>query len=295
MDGDPNSDPGNGAVDEGQSPIIDADGNLAENWLETLPEEMRKEKCLETVTGWQSLISQYVNGQKAIGKNKVVVPTETSSEAEWDAFYKAIGRPETVDDYKAEVPEELSEILDANRLAAYKDFAHKHGVSEKLFNEFLNFEVQQTLNLLKEDDQAEERAMMDAKQELIKRWGAAYDERKHLADRVITVLRPDPESRIGILEKYGNDPDFLELLSDAGMRLVEGKPLTVEVTGAATPKEAEAQLSELRSTPGFILRFADGPHKGKYLKDVDPERHKAIIQKQQELIKKAYPSQKATG
>lgn len=295
MEGDPNNDPGNGAVDEGQSPIIDADGNLRENWLETLPEEMRKEKCLQTVTGWQSLVSQYVNGQKAIGKNKVVVPTETSSDAERDAFYRAIGRPETADDYVVEVPEELTDILDENRLAAYKTWAHQHGVPAKLFQEFLKFEIGQTQALLQEDDRAEEQEMMDAKQELIKRWGAAYDERKHLADRVITVLRPDPESRIPILEKWGNDPDFLELLSDIGMRLVEGKPLTVEVTGAMTPKEAEDQLSELRRTPGFILAFAEGPHKGRYLKDVDPERHKAIIKKQQELIKKAYPPVKAAG
>ena len=285
---DPYNDPDQGQSDEGQSvAIVDAAGNLAENWRDTVPENVRAEKCLETVTGWHSLISQFVNGQKAIGKKGVIVPTEKSSDAEREAFYEAIGRPKTADEYKAQVPEDLADILDEARVGAYRQWAHEHGVPAKLFEDFLQFEIEQTVALLEEDDQAIEQERLEAEQTLRKRFGAAYDERKHLADRLLSELRPNPTERLPILEKWGNDPDFISILSDAGSRLVESKALVAELT-QQTPIEAEKKLEEIRATPGFILPDKDG----KYLNDTNPALHQSLIRQQEEIIRQAFPPKK---
>ena len=69
--------------------MVGAEGALAENWRDGLPENIRGEKCLEPIKTIGTLAQSYVHAQHAIGANKVAIPGENSTPEEWAEFYKA--------------------------------------------------------------------------------------------------------------------------------------------------------------------------------------------------------------
>ena len=94
--------------------VLKPDMTFIDNWKDKLPEEFRNEECLELIKNsdgkadFNEMVKQFVNQRKAIGKNKVAIPTDKSDENEWNSFYEAIGRPKTHMGYNApEIPEEL--------------------------------------------------------------------------------------------------------------------------------------------------------------------------------------------
>ncbi|MBQ6352029.1 MAG: hypothetical protein IJJ28_02025, partial [Lentisphaeria bacterium] len=93
--------------------MVGAEGALAENWREGLPESIRSEKCLDSIKTIGTLAQSYVHAQKSMGANKVAIPGENATPEEIDAFHKALGRPDKMEDYstdKVELPEGI--VLD---------------------------------------------------------------------------------------------------------------------------------------------------------------------------------------
>ena len=136
-----NNNPESGGFD--YSAMIGDGGALAENWREGLPEAIRGEKCLDSIKTIGTLAQSYVHAQHSIGGNKVVIPGENATPEEWNAFYKACGRPDAEEGYKhdtVKLPEGIS--LDETQLAAFRKFAFENGMSQKLYQAALAFDVQ---------------------------------------------------------------------------------------------------------------------------------------------------------
>ncbi len=123
--------------------MVGAEGALAENWKDGLPEAVRHEKCLDNFKTIGALAQSYVHAQRAIGANKVILPTENSSPEEWSAFYKACGRPDDAGGYRhdaVKLPEGI--VLDEAQLSQFREFAFENGFSQKAFEAALAFDVQ---------------------------------------------------------------------------------------------------------------------------------------------------------
>jgi len=256
------------------SPLVDHTGAFSKNWRDSLPEDIRGDKSLDVVTDFPNAIKQLVNANKMIGRDKVVVPGPNATDQEKSAFFDAIGRPKTPADYKVEVPKDLGEIFTKDRMDKAKALAHKLGATQEQFAGYMQDEIQNTIELLKGDDEALAKEREDAIKDLHKRFGGAYDERMHLSNRMVSEMcKDDPSKQMRILGKFGNDPDFIEFCSDAGAKLVEHKVLIGQLTGS-TPKENEKRLAELRMTPGFMIPDAEG----KLLSDTNPFKHKQILE-----------------
>jgi hypothetical protein len=254
--------------------LVNADGTFAENWKESLPEDVRAEACLDTVTDFPNAMKQLVHHKKMTGADKVVVPTDKSDPEVWDSFHKAAGRPDTADDYKVEVAEGLGDLFSDERMADARKIAHELGVSQKQFEAYMKHEMESATRLLAEQEQLDEQQKLNAKEELKKRFGGAYDERMHVANRLVSEIMPEGEKRMAFLEKFGNDPDFIEFVSNAGARLVEHKALVAELT-QDTPGDAQAKIKELQ--------------KGYTDPSLSREDKAAMSAKLRELYKVAYP------
>ena len=96
----PPAEPQAGEFDFGK--MVGEHGVLADNWREGLPENIRGEKCLDSIKTIGTLAQSYVHAQRAIGANKVEIPQEGATPEEWGAFYKALGRPDAESEYKTE-------------------------------------------------------------------------------------------------------------------------------------------------------------------------------------------------
>lgn len=122
--------------------MVGAEGALAENWREGLPENIRGEKCLDSIKTIGTLAQSYVHAQHAIGSNKVAIPGENATPEEWNEFYKACGRPDAEDGYKhdgVKLPEGIT--LNDEQLAEFRKFAFENGMSQKAFEAALAFDV----------------------------------------------------------------------------------------------------------------------------------------------------------
>lgn len=131
---------GDGAFD--YSGMIGAEGALSENWRDGLPEDLRGEKCLDQIKNIGGLVKSYVSAQKMLGGNRISVPGENATDEERNAFYKAIGRPDKAEDYKhdgVELPKGVE--LGDEDLKAFREFAHKHGMTQEAYQAALQFDV----------------------------------------------------------------------------------------------------------------------------------------------------------
>ena len=264
--------------------IVKPDGTFIEGWRDKLPEELRGEECLGLVNDFPEMVKQFVNQRKAIGKNKVAIPTDKSDENEWNVFYEAIGRPKTETGYNVpDIPEELSEIFTEERLTRAKQRAYKLGATQKQFSEYLQGEMEEVVQTLK--DQAEDEAKqlretrLNAEKELRAELGAAFDERLHIANRLMTEAIPKEADRVAFKERYGNDVMIIRLLSNIGARMSEHTNLIAELTDK-TPTEIDGQIKTLENDPRYTNINSD-------MTKEEREQHAERIR---ELYKKRYPA-----
>ncbi|MGE0233239.1 MAG: hypothetical protein AB7S46_15780, partial [Flavobacteriaceae bacterium] len=88
---------------------IEAEGReAAPNWREELPEEMRAHPSLLKFDSAEGLAKSYLAAEKLIGTEKVPVP---KTDADWERWYRAAGRPERPEEYGFAAPDELPEGL----------------------------------------------------------------------------------------------------------------------------------------------------------------------------------------
>ena len=126
--------------------MVNADGGLAENWREALPEDIRNERCLDSIKTVGTLAKSFVSAQKMIGANKIALPGENATPDEIDAFHRALGRPDKQEAYSVEgieLPDGIE--LDDQMVEGFREYAFKHGMSQKDFAEAIAF-VMETIS-----------------------------------------------------------------------------------------------------------------------------------------------------
>ncbi len=261
--------------------MFDGEGNFAENWMQTagIDENMRGDLTLKATKSVKGLASQLVNAQKMIGKtgNMVTVPDEKSTEAEWNEFYSKTGRLETPDDYQITHVQEVGEI-DNELEAAFKNYVHSKGLRPDVVQGLIDMDDQRMIAMRQAHEKAQENAMLEADEAFKKQWGAAYEERKALANRMLAD-NTDERTIDHIKNIIGNDVIVGDFLANIAKKFVEHKVISADVS-QSTPVEALAQAEELRNTVGYIT--------GELFK-TSPATHNRITQEIAALMKKAHP------
>lgn len=261
--------------------VVDKDGNFTEGWRDHwLPTDLRTEKSLDVIKTLPDLVKRMVNAEKVVGKNKVVVPTDKSPPEEWEAFYTAGGRPKTAGDYRAEIPEDMAELYPKEKLKRYREIAYQAGANERQFQAFLNADIQAARQLLEEQERYEKDAREKAEKKLRDEFGAAYDERLHVSNRLIAEALPQEEERMEFLQEFGNHPKFIRFASIVGARMAESKSIIADLS-KNTPAEALSKIKQLQATPGYLQLNST----------MNPEQREAITAQIRELYKEVYPDQ----
>jgi len=260
--------------------FIGDDGNFTENWMEVagIPEELRVDQTLKTTRNLSGLASQLVNAQKMIGKHAdmVVVPNEKSTQSEWDEYYKAGGRPDTPDEYAFEHVEGIES--DPELETAFKNLAHSEGLRPSTVQKLIEMDDNRTLMVAQAMQEAKIAEVASAEEALKKQWGAAYDERLNLANRMIQE-NVSEDNKPALLDAIGNNPMVADFLANIAKKFVEHKIISAEVD-QPTPVEAHAAIEGLRNTPGYITGE---------LANTSPARYKQITQEIAKLYQGLHP------
>lgn len=264
--------------------LVDHEGNFREGYKEFLPEEIRNEECLNNVAGFTDAMTQFVHAQKSMGKDKIVLPGANASDAEWDAFYDAAGRPKTEEDYKTEAdPDIPEEFLNEERSKRGWAVARKLGLSKKQWQGLVGWDNSELKLSIADSDKLDESELKTAEDTLKEKLGMSYEESLHNVNVLINTTTEEGENRAEFIKEFGRNPKFVLWANEVAKKMISHEALIAEVT-QKTPKEALVKIDELNATPGYI----DGT-----LQRDNPLAATQITKEIEELYKQAYPEKQA--
>jgi hypothetical protein len=189
--------------------------------LEQLEQSLRGHESLSVVDDFNGLTKRYIEYGDTIKnlkgelEGKVAIPKEDTPEADRNAFYNKIGRPETSDGYDFEKPDlpdgrKYDEVLEGK----LKAIAHKHGVSKaalkalhKVTTEHGNEQHANLQKFIKEANEKDLNTLKDIWQ------GEDFDVKSKKADATLTAVL----DKMNIPESLGGKDGMVKAFENLGL------------------------------------------------------------------------------
>jgi len=175
----------------------------AKSWKEAISEEFRNDPNIEKFTEIDALAKSYINATHMIGKDKVAVPNQNSTEEQWNEVFDKLGRPASADKYALDVKSDVVPLNEGD-VKQFAENAHKLGLSNKQAQGVLEFYKNNMEGQAHQSKVDTETSQVQAEQELRKEWGRDFE---------VNV------KRAGALAKANMNPDILDLELKNGMRV----------------------------------------------------------------------------
>jgi hypothetical protein len=215
-----------------------------------IPEDYKEEKSLQNFSNMDDFVKSYLHSQKLVGADKIPVPNKMATDEDWKAVYDRLGRPETPDGYKYDLPKETK--LEESTLKAFSEEAHKLGLLPKQAEGIINYYN----SIAEQTEQAatvnEEAAKAEAEVELRKEYGPAYDLKIAQARNLATntfgqdFLR---DTKLADGSVLGNHPQVVRAFANLASQMSEDGIVQGEATSAMTVKEIDGEIESL-TQPG---------------------------------------------
>ena len=173
------------------------------SWKDSISEAYRNDPNIEKFTEIDALAKSYINATRMIGQDKVVIPTNNSTEDQWDEVYDKLGRPESAEKYSLDAKSKVIS-LDDNAVKQFAETSHKLGLNNKQAQGLLEFYKQNMEGTAQQAKVDTETAQAQAEQELRSEWGREFDSKVKQA---------------GSLAKANIKPEILDMTLSNGTRL----------------------------------------------------------------------------
>ena len=249
------------------------------DWTSTLGEE---EKALVGIKGWKTPVDPikgYKELEKLVGHEKIAMPKKDKDgnydQADFERVMTQLGRPKDPKEYKTSTNFKLPEgiKIDPNLQADFNAKLHKAGFLPHQYALVMDELGLMLERGIKAEKEAKERDFNESTLNLRTKWGSAYDQKAKLANNVLATFS-DKSKTAEIINKYGNNPEIIELLSNIGGSLSEESLVKVNMSGISlSPAEAKAQIAQIRSE-----------HIKELMDENDPQ-HKYFVDKIDELTR----------
>ncbi len=219
------------------------------NWKDSLPDDLKVEKALESIQDVPGLAKSYIHAQKMIGSDKIPVPNKYATDEDWQAVYDKLGRPQKADEYKFEFKDGSS--IDENALKGFKEAAHKYGLLPKQAEGIMNFYNDMTQNYIEDLNSKSEQGRMTAEETLKKEWGNAYDNKLNQAKVIANKYLDKDFNNLTLSDgtKIGDHPNFIKAFANLANELGEDQLVQANGPQYMTPKELDKQIAVLQQ-PG---------------------------------------------
>tara|TARA_R100000234_G_scaffold45512_2_gene27212 strand:+ start:2106 stop:2936 length:831 start_codon:yes stop_codon:yes gene_type:complete len=215
-----------------------------------IPQEYQEEKSLQNFSNMNDFVKSYLHSQKLVGADKIPLPNKLATKEDWDVVYSKLGRPETADGYKYELPKETK--LDEATLKNFSEEAHKLGLLPGQAQGIIKYYN----NLAEQNEQSQnvnvEASKANAEAELRKEFGPAYDlkiaQARNLAVNAFgnEFLR---NTKLADGTPLGNSPEVIRAMATLAERMSEDSFVKGEGTAAMTVKEIDTEIETL-TQPG---------------------------------------------
>jgi len=202
----------------------------------------------------EALAKSYDVAQRALGRKAqaVLPPTEKSTPEEVAEYRKAIGVPESPEDYKLK-PEQLPEGVTWDESVAKRaaELAHKHNVPAAAMQEFMKFDMERAALMNQAAAQMIETQLETGRAELQAVWGDKMPEKIELARRAAVTAGVDPTSQ-GFV-----DPQVVKAIVNLAEKLSDDKLVAGDQTGVSSTRARAKDIMTNASNP-LYLRYQEG-------------------------------------
>jgi hypothetical protein len=215
-------------------------------WKDSLPDDLKTEKALESIQDIPGLAKSYIHAQKMIGSDKIPVPNKYATDEDWQAVYNKLGRPENPDAYEFNLKDNSN--IDENALKGFKETAHKNGLLPKQAEAIMNFYNDMTQNYIEDLNSKSEQGRTNAEQVLKKEWGAAFDNKVQQASTIANKYMNEDFAHLTLSDgtKIGDHPDFIKAFATIASDLGEDKLVAAQGPQYMTPTEIDKQIASLQ-------------------------------------------------
>jgi uncharacterized protein with PIN domain len=266
---DPPADPGAGDPSPSSPPGIFSEGlSFSEGWYEGIddpafdPYRSMAAQFKDLPTVFKSLhdtkaaLSQRQDGM-------VKLPGAQATPEEKAAFHRALGVPESVDDYQITPPEKLPEGVefDEGQLSAFREFAHANGIPPATASALVAFQAQAESEAISSIE-AQQRAFVESQQNALRQeWGAQWEKKQMLAKRAAETFG------LGADHPAMQNADVVKAMAEAAAKISEDSLVAgEEITGKLSPQ------SEARD----IMANPDNPLHVAYHDETHPQHEHAV-------------------
>lgn len=230
------------------------------SWMDALGDDVKGFVANKAWKEPKDVVESYRNLEKMLGAKGRTLPADDDAEG-WNKFYNELGRPETPDGYKFDLPEEYN----PEAVKFYQTAAHKAGMTKKQADAFLMDYLDFENSVREEHAKQQDTKVFAALQELKQEWGAKYDENLNMAKRGATALGLE-QSEILAMESAMGQTKFAKVFQQIGQALCK-EDVTPSQTqssggfGVRTPAQAQARIDELMANPEYSKAYLNGdPH-----------------------------------
>ena len=238
-----------------------------------IPEEFKDAEYWASIPDEATLVKNYANAQKLIGKKGIIRPDDEAPPEEWDKYYSALGRPEKAEGYTLETPKDIPPEYFREDLANdFRGWAFEAGITDKAAQTIYNKYLEKSKEEITAGMKAIETAKADTEKELKGEWGDKYQPNLDLANQVIREYGDQKvKDSLAAGDPVWNNPNLARFLVKIGQGMSEG---TLVKGGGAGESSLDAKIAELARNPALL----DEKH---------PD-HIAVVKERDILMKKKY-------
>ena len=233
-------------------------------------------------SGTADVLKSYVNLERQVGADKVVLPAEGTNLADWEGWEK-LGTPETADGYELTSPENF-ESYSQDLSDWFRGAAHEMKLPATMAQGFHDRYVEYMMSQAEAQQNQKVDQQKDWEGELQKEFGNAFGQRVEAAKRAIREYGSPELEQLLAETGLGSNPHVVRAFVKMGMTLGAGPQFKEgQTTGqfGTTPEMAMEQMAAIRSHPGYF--------------DPGHAEHKALKVKMTRLSELAYGEDDATA
>ena len=218
----------------------------AKTWKEAISEEFRNDPNIEKFTEIDALAKSYINATHMIGKDKVAVPNQNSTEEQWNEVFDKLGRPASADKYILDFKSDVVPLNEGD-IKQFADNAHKLGLSNKQAQGVLEFYKNNMEGQAQQSKVNTETSQVQAEQELRKEWGREFEANVKragaLAKANLNTEILDLELKNGM--RVGDHPELIKGFAKIASMMSEDKIVSPESDSTNKSADIESQISSI--------------------------------------------------
>ena len=216
------------------------------SWKDSISEAYRNDPNIEKFTEIDALAKSYINATKMIGQDKVVIPTNNSTEEHWDEVYAKLGRPESADKYTLDAKSEVVNFDEA-AIKSFAEQSHKLGLNNKQAQGILEFYKNNMEGTAQQSKIDTETAQAQAEQQIRQEWGRDFDGKVKQAGALAKAnINPEVlDMTLSNGTRLGDHPEIIKGFAKIAGMMQEDKIVATESENAQSVNNIEDEISSI--------------------------------------------------